>query len=425
MKINRKILIIIGAALFLAMAAIITALSLGNRTKGVKVGFYDLDPATEDLFVQLIRKSYEEDKKAPAISFEHLDQTDASVDLILMPMGKIQDNLISTIDTAKKKNPSLAFSVLSNTTTSVRQKAIQMDGNVISIPLLMDNVELEVSNNAIAMTDTMQLQTWKDIETFAADSQEYFPYPIVFAGADPVTLLNVFTALTESYSGKEAYQEAVDAISSFFEGKDFIPDPNETAEFIRTIAETPESPLYAAASTLARWISSGLLTANVFNMTKRDVEIYMESRYCSVAIMTLSDHRSLSTQAVKSFTTLPRALGNGGNSVGFFPSSRPASERYLTGSVISAVPLTKNKFLTDLVKTMLSQNFQADLAFGSGLAPVDAQCQPPDILSDDVRFFIAATNAPLTPLDQATFSDEKAMESFAQELKTFVRTMRK
>ena len=107
MSINRKIIIIIGAVVFLAMAALITALSLGNKTKSVKIGFYDLDPATEDLFVQLIRGSYEEDKKAPDISFEHLDQTDASVDMILMPMGKIQDNLISTIDTAKKNNPSL------------------------------------------------------------------------------------------------------------------------------------------------------------------------------------------------------------------------------------------------------------------------------------------------------------------------------
>ena len=74
---------------------------------------------------------------------------------------------------------------------------------------------------------------------------------------------------------------------------------------------------------------------------------------------------------------------------------------------------------------MLSSGFQADLAFGSGLAPVDAQCQPPDILSDDVRFFVAATNAPLTPLDQAAFSNEKAMEAFVQELKTFIKVMRK
>ena len=74
---------------------------------------------------------------------------------------------------------------------------------------------------------------------------------------------------------------------------------------------------------------------------------------------------------------------------------------------------------------MLSQSFQTKLSFNTGLAPVNAQCQTPDILSDDVRFFTAATNAPLTPLGQAVFADEKTMESFAQELKTFVRIMRK
>ncbi|MBO4320224.1 MAG: hypothetical protein J5857_07120 [Treponema sp.] len=425
MKLNKKILIIAGSALFLALAVIITILCLNRRTPGVKIGFYDLEKTTEDIFVELIKDSYAENKDAPAISFVHLDQIDSSVDLMLMPMGKKQDDLIASINSGKKKNPSLPFSVMSETTSSIRQKSLKIDDKVISIPLLMDNVELNISNDAIAMTDTKQLQTWKDIETFATSSQQFFPYPIVFAGADYPTLLSVFTALTECYSGKDAYDEAVNSISRFFDERNGIYDSSEILELLETLAGTPESPLYAAASTLARWINSGLLTVNVFNMTKRDVEIYMENRYSSVVITTLSDHRNMSTQATNKYTSLPRAVGNGGNSVGFFPSSRPASQRYLTCPVISAVPLTKNKSSATVIKTLLSKDFQSKISFYTGLAPVDAQCQTPDILSDDVRFFVAATNAPLTPLNQAAFSDEKQIESFAIELTGYVKKMRK
>ncbi|MBR6153902.1 MAG: hypothetical protein IKQ43_05645 [Treponema sp.] len=424
MIINRKILIIAGAVLFISVAAVITGVCLGNRAKSIKVGFYELDSDTEDIFVELIKNSFVDDKKAPSISFEHLDKADDSVDMILMPMGKLQDNLISSID-AGKKNPSLPLSVMSEATSSMRQKAVLMGNNAISIPLLMDNVEMNILNDALAVTNTQQLQTWSDIEKFASDSKANFPYPIVFAGADAETTLSIITALTECYSGDEAYLEAVKSIIEFYDGKDYIPDSSEIAEFLETIASTPESPLYAALSTLARWINSGLIHPGIFTMTKRDVEIYMENRYSSIAIMTLSDHRRMSIQALKNFTSLPRALGNGGNSVGFFPSSRPAGKRYLTGSVISAVPLTKNKALTTLIKTMLSSGFQADLAFRTGLAPVNAQCQTPDIQADDVRFFIAATNAPLTPLNQAAFADQKEMEAFALEITTFIKKMRK
>ena len=425
MKINRKILIIAGAVLFLTLAAVTTGICLGNRTKDIKVGFYELDSDTENIFVELIKDSFTADKKSPSVSFTHLDQADDSVDLILMPMGKIQDNLISTIETGKKKNPSLPLSVMSETSSSIRQKAVLIENNAISIPILMDNVEMDILNDALAVTNTQQLQTWADIEKFATESKKNFPYPIVFAGADPVTTLSVITALTECFSGNEAYLEAVNSISEFFGNKDYIPDSSEIAEFLDTIASSPESPLYAALSTLARWINSGLIHPDIFNMTKRDVEIYMENHYSSIVIMTLSDHRSMSTQAIKNFTSLPRALGNGGNSVGYFPSSRPAAKRYLTGSVISAVPLTKNKALTTLVKTMLSSNFQADLSFKTGLGPVNSQCQSPDIQSDDVRFFVAATNPPLTPLSQAAFSDQKAIESFTLEITTFVKRMRR
>lgn len=425
MEKKRKIIIIVGAVLALVAAGVVAGICLGRGKQNVRLGFYDLDSETEDLFVQLIKDSYKDDEKAPAITFEHLDTAGQSVDMILMPMGKLQDKLISSIETGKKNNPSLPVSVMSDTSTSIRQKAVFMENNVVSVPLLMDNVELDVYNDALALTDTTQLQTWADIEAFALASKNNFPYPIVFAGADAETTLSIFTALTESYSGREAYQEAVNSISRFFDEKDYMPDSSEIRELLEETVQSPESPLYAAASTLARWMNSGLIHPDIFNMTKRDVEIYMENHYSSIIITTLSDHRSMSNQALKGFTSLPRALGNGGNSVGFFPSVRPASQRYLTCPMISAVLLTKNRSSEKLVKTMLSEAFQAKLAFDTGLAPVNSQCQSPDIQSDDVRFFVAATNAPITPLNQAAFADKKEMEAFTQELKAFVKMMRK
>ena len=177
MEKKRKIIIIVGAVLALVAAGVVAGICLGRGNQNVRLGFYELDSETEDLFVQLIKDSYKDDEKAPAITFEHLDTVGQSVDMILMPMGKLQDKLISSIETGKKNNPSLPVSVMSDTSTSIRQKAVFIENNVVSVQLLMDNVELDVYNDALALTDTTQLQTWADIEAFALHPKTIFHIP--------------------------------------------------------------------------------------------------------------------------------------------------------------------------------------------------------------------------------------------------------
>ena len=50
---------LIGAAVLLVLAAVITFVSIGSRDKGIKIGFYGIDSATEDIFVELVKNSFE------------------------------------------------------------------------------------------------------------------------------------------------------------------------------------------------------------------------------------------------------------------------------------------------------------------------------------------------------------------------------
>ena len=52
----------------------------------------------------------------------------------------------------------------------------------------------------------------------------------------------------------------------------------------------------------------------------------------------------------------------------------------------------------------------------TGLAPVFAQCRTPDRQADDVRYWVAATNAPLAGLSREVALSKKQKDELAQDL---------
>ena len=73
---------------------------------------------------------------------------------------------------------------------------------------------------------------------------------------------------------------------------------------------------------------------------------------------------------------------------------------------------------------MLSRELiQGKLADDTGLVPVLANCHVPDHQADDIRYWIAATNAPLVPLGDAIFCESSGMEVFSDALTGYIKSL--
>ena len=420
---RNKIIIIIGAAVLLvAIALTVILLSVKKASGKLNVTFYGLEESQELSIKEEIQKLATE---KISYTFQTLDSTkpmlpqlQGGTDLVIAPAGKNADSVSASVKS--KKSPAVSNNILKGTSVSVRTAAVyNEDKKMVQVPILLDNVELLVSTKALKSTGTQAMQTWTDIEDFAVKAKEQYPYSIVFAGSDPDTLLALVTALTEAYSGKKACDGAKERISDFLEK---TPEPNnrECYDLILELAETPDTPLYTATQVISRWYKERLTHPNVFQMTKKDVEIYLQNDYAVLTFMTLTDHRKIDTNIMSKYTCLPRALGNGGNTVGFFPSVRTASGRNLTSPIIMAIPLTTNKLTKWTIEQLLSTPAQESLSAKTGLSPVLSNCIVPDIQADDVRFFVAATNAPIQPLGNSAFTEKSAKDTFTRELMGYI-----
>ena len=418
-----KIIAIIGAAVFvIALVLTIILLSLGKASGKLSIAFYGLEESQEASIRDEIKKA-ETDKIS--YTFQTLDSTTAllpqvkeSFDLIIAPAGRNADFVASSV--SSKKSPALPNDILKGSSVSIRSASVYNENKkIIQIPFLIDNTELLVSTKALRSTGTQTIQTWSDIEDFTEKAKEIYPSAIVFAGSDSDTLFSLITALTEAYSGKKACDEAREQIREFL-AKTPSPDNKQCFDLIKEISENPDTPLYTATQVIARWHKGRLTHPNVFQMTKKDVEAYLKNDNTALAFMSLSDHRKIDTNTMSRYTCLPRALNNGGNSVGFFPSVRTATGRNLVSPLIMAIPLTPKKLTKQTVEYLVSTPVQESLSAKTGLSPVLNSCQIPDIQADDVRFFVAATNAPVQPLGNSAFTEKSVKDMFAKELSGYI-----
>jgi hypothetical protein len=144
-----------------------------------------------------------------------------------------------------------------------------------------------------------------------------------------------------------------------------------------------------------------------------DILAFMENAQCAAVIMPLSFHRTIPVRFLDKY---PESI--------CFPSQIRASERGLTAPVLYAIPLAKNKKkqsaahdLSSLLETPLTQG---KLSSRSGLAPALGRAETPDIQADDVRFWVASTNAPLANLSNAAFAGKTSLAAFASSLREYI-----
>lgn len=403
---NKKIILISGicAVLILALCFIIFLCPKSSTS----VAFYGIEENSKNAIQTCIEEWAKENKIK--VTFFSLEDSKA---LKKQPLALKKADLLFTTSGAgvkyakdsSSKKAGFAPQLLNEMTTSMKATAFLNDeGSLVkALPVLAGNFELSIYLSAFKNSGMSSLATWSDFETFLKKQKRTLESPLIFAGADSTTFLDLLGALTEAFDGINEYKKAAEFLNSFAKGK------LKTTELAEELCSSYNSPLYTSAKQLSEWYKNGFLGRDCFNLTQKDIRAFMNARLSSAVFMSLSNHRAVDSNTIRAFSSI------------YLPSETEPGSRAFTAPVIYAVPMEKSSKLTQLAGFLASVQGQEKLSRSSGLAPVFSHCKTPDRQADDVRYWLAATNAPLAGLSREADLSKKQKDEIAKELAAKIR----
>ncbi len=415
MNFSKKNIGIWAIGIFLLVFIILTISISYNKKKRqnsfVNVAFYDLSETLQNSFKNELTKNN------PKLTYNFinldsekniLEQVDKKIDLVILPQGKNSLDLVNNLSQKQKNKASLERDILKGATISIQQLAVLNEDLRISVlPLLVDNEEILLDLRLAKRAKLEKMESIAQLTNFADYFKSSVTLPIVFAGGDSQEFLALVSALTETFSGKDALEKASQMILSSGGNYDF----NE-------LCSSADSPLYEASYVISSWLKNGLIKSESFKMSKNEIQNFMSMRECAVVFTTLSTHRTIPYKVIQNFESIPSFTEQ---KMTFFPSRKNISLRACTCPTICLVPLSGTKAMQDCAEYLVSNKAQENLSRSSGLVPILAQCRTPDVQADDVRFWIASSSSPVIPLSYSAFSLAQERDSFAQGLISFIR----
>lgn len=417
MKKNVKLAIICCVAGICVIAAVcgIIFSTKKSRTQSefekskVTVGFYNLDDAQQKSFTQIVSELCEE-KNIP-VNFFKIEKdddfskqiTENKINLVLAPAGFAVQKAVD----AAGKEVSISADTTSGMFTSMRQAVIQSDGVIKAIPLIFDNLEINIEISAFKMSGMERIATWNDIEQFAQIQKRELDYPVSFAGAESDFLLDLLGALGEAFDGYEEYNRAAeilkDAVAAKKDGAVF-----DAATVANKIFIDPDAPLPYSLYYLKQLVKKGYITTASKELIHRDIGSYIQQRVTKAFFTTLSVHRTYDPMAVSRFSTI------------YVPSKNEAGLRHFTATTTYIVPLTTSQNVEYIIEQLVKTETQTTLSQITGLAPVLANCHTPDQQADDARYWVAATNPPLSGLSREAELTDEEIKALGNEIRTLV-----
>ena len=399
---NKKLILICGICAAAVFALCFTFLLLRTKSS-TSIAFYGIEENSQKSIQTCIEDWAKENKIK--VKFFTLENSKA---LKKQPLSLKKADLLFTtggagVKAAKNsssKKAGFAPQLLNEMTTSMKTSAyLNDDGTLVkALPVLAGNFELSIYLNAFKNSGMTSLSTWTDLEIFLKKEKRNIEYPLIFAGADSTTLLDLLGALTEAFDGTGEYKKAAELMVSYSEGK------LKAAEVADQLCSSYNSPLYTSAKQISDWYKNGFLNRDCFNFTQKDINAFMNARLSYAVFMSLSDHRAVESNTIRNFSSI------------YLPSETEPGSRAFTAPLIYAVPMEKNSRLTQLAAFLSSVQGQEKLSRASGLAPVLSHCKTPDRQADDVRYWLAATNAPLAGLSREADLSKKQKDEIAKEL---------
>ncbi len=296
-----------------------------------------------------------------------------------------------------KKNPGQEEAV-------VLAEKNRLHTKVCAVPILSDHYEINVKYDFFEKSSVGSVKSISDLEKIAEFTREKVSAPVIFAAADDTELINVYGALTEALSGKDAWKAAAAQIQNLSVSEKGQKEFSELAE--KLTREGGE--FYMANEILKKWNENRFFPRNIAQISKRDVRAYVSSGGNAILFLTLEEHRSYEKNVIGEYSSI------------YYPSQTAGAYRHFTAPVIMAVPLSRNEISRASI-IRLSGEFQKNLTFDTGLAPVRTQAAVPDRQADDARYWIAASETPFPAMSDAAFLNAAQKSAFAESLRRNLR----
>lgn len=406
-----KAILIISLALVLIFAGGIAAVSILNRKP--TAAFYGISERTQNAIVSNLQKtSARKNGKSPfniitlddTVSLAESLKSSGKIDILFIHDGL---NAEHAYNHAEKKDLGFEKNLLNGMSTSIKKtvptyptksrKSSQESAEKISaVPILSNHFEIDVKTSLFEESKIGFVNVISDIERLSEYSKNSVRFPILFAAENDEELINVYGTLTESLRGIEEWQKAAEKAKS-------AGSTEELSLIAENIVNKGE-PFYEANELLKKWIEYGFLPKNISQIKSRDIKAFAQEKETCVIFMTLEEHRTYGKSTIEEYSSI------------YFPSTKTDSPRHFTAPEIMAVPMSKNKISREAIK-LLSNDFQKNLAFETGLSPVQSQCSVPDSQSDDARYWIAASEKPLPSFSDAAFLNSEQKSAFAKKLR--------
>lgn len=396
-KINKKIVISAAAVLLAAFA--VSLIPLLNRKNTIAI--YGLgEPQTEAIKSQLLEISEEKKLGLDVLILSNEKSISSQLNLSPKTLAVITTSGYAMESAVKKANKKagVSFDLTSEMTSSMRNSAILNENKkVAAIPLLSDNLEIDIDTQAFRTSGMEAIATWNDITTFGRIQKRRIDFPLAFAGSDGQFFLDLLGGFAEAFDGQTSYNKAAEILRGAA-GKKF-----DAVEIAKNLADNPDSPLITSIRFLKNWYKNGILNANTFSLSKKDIDAFVANSLAYGIFMTLSDHRNTENK-ISNYSSI------------YFPSDKSASSRTFTSSTIYAVSLKKSKSVEKLISDLVSADGQEKLSRATGFAPVLSHCRTPDKQADDVRYWIAATNPPNAGLGHEAYFTKEHFRQLGKEL---------
>lgn len=410
-KLSLKKIVVFIVALIIFLIAL-SLVIIGISSHRPTAAFYGISEANQEKIAKVLQSTSSK-KKGRFLPF-NIVTLDNSVslenalkkqkaDIVFVYRGKNSDFAAAR---AIKKHTTFDISILKGMTTSVRKTASVQNEKVAAVPLLLDNYELDVHTEKFQASDVKTLNTLEDLEKLAWITKSSTPSPIIFPGGDNDFLINIFGALVEAVSGKSACIEGKTKLEKLIDsGK------ANYNSYVETLKELfADGNAYSETYKLLKnWSQKEILPKNIYQINVRDMKIYMQSEIVTAAFQNLSEHRTFERPVISKYTSV------------YIPAVTETSERNFISPVILGISLSKDKVARAAVEK-LSNEFQSQLSFATGLAPVQASCSVPDVQADDVRYWVAASDEPLPALADWIFTTKGQKNVFAEALRNLLRS---
>lgn len=390
---------------------------LANKEKlapKTKIAFYGLPENQVKIFCTQIEKLTDAKGKKINYAFINLDtslplssQLKKSYDAVITYMGKSAQDAVAF--TGKKADKVAApFSLAKGMTLATSAITIKSpSGKISCMPLLTDVWEALV-NIPQKGESTPTFTDWASLENFVSQTKAEFSSPILFASAEPSCLTDIAGIILLTTEGKDSYTQKAQALKELAENTSPAEKENAFKLFIK-------ENLSCVSQKFSYWSSNNLIPRKLQTYDSQTVFYLMEEAQPSIVFLTLTNHRKVKQQVIENYKSIPEYTDE---SQSYFPAEEGISTLNICSPTICYVPLSAKKNTESLLDYLMMPSVQERLANITGLAPVLASCQTADLQSSDAQFWVAASEAPVTPLSLYSFSDSQELQIFANAMES-------